>query len=293
MFQVNFGEGSTITRLVALISQQRLVVVVVIFNREGYSEILNWDWQNGRIMPVSLPKSSLKKWNYLFIRRSQGSLGLCVTEAQMIDDYRILWIAGPAEQKSLVLSDTSVPQTRQLVLEMPVNKLDVVYTPQRLMGSRSAQGGIGLHRADKNHRIIGMFCQGSYGDVPLDGYYMMIVSTGDLCAHALTQSEGELKISWERWKSSATIVKIDLGITTVACTLGSRFFAVVKGVSYTAYAILLRVYDFSPGARGRRHPNRPPVRNLIVNAGHVLKKIDNAAWDFSEDNLLMFNVSSG
>jgi hypothetical protein len=25
--------------------------------------------------------------------------------------------------------------------------------------------------------------------------------------------------------------------------------------------------------------------------GRVLKKVDNATWEFSEDNLLMFNVS--
>lgn len=33
--------------------------------------------------------------------------------------------------------------------------------------------------------------------------------------------------------------------------------------------------------------------DLMVNAARVLKKVDNAVWDFSEDNLLMFNVSNG
>jgi len=30
----------------------------------------------------------------------------------------------------------------------------------------------------------------------------------------------------------------------------------------------------------------------MVNAARVLKKVDNAVWDFSEDNLLMFNTNS-
>ena len=129
-----------------------------------------------------------------------------------------------------------------------------------------------------------MFCQGSHGGVPLDDDYVMMVSTADLRAHASTQSAGEHNVRWEKWKSSATVVRIDLGITTAACVSGSRFFAIVRGVSYTVYAILLRTHDFSPGARGRRYPDKPPVRDLIVNAGRVLKKIGDASWDFSEDN---------
>jgi hypothetical protein len=219
-----------------------------------------------------------------------------MTEAQMIDDYRVLWIALPSDHStstdaSLVLWDTSVPQPRQLMFEMPSNKLDIVCVPARLMGSASTQGGIGLHRADPNHIIIGVFCQGWYGGAPLNDDYMMFVSIADLRAHASIQSAEEHWIRWEKWKSSATIVRIDLGISIVASVSGSRFFAIVKGVSYTTYA-LLRIYDFSPGARGRRHPNKPPVRTIIVNAGHALKKIDNASWAFSEDNLLMFNVST-
>lgn len=213
----------------------------------------------------------------------------------MIDDYRVLWIAqssGYSTDASLVLWDTSVPKPRQLMFETPSNKLDIVYVPKRLMGSASIQSGIGLHRADPTHRIVGVICRGSYGDTPLDDDYMMIVSTVDLRTHASTQSEGEHRIRWEKWKSSATIVRIGLGITTVACVSESRFFAVVKGASYTTYAILLRVYDFSPGARGGRRPNKPPVRTVIVNAARVLTTIDNAGWAFSEDNFLLFNVST-
>lgn len=193
----------------------------------------------------------------------------------------------------LFLWDTSGPQPRQCQFETTSNTLDAVYVPQRLMRSASVQSGVGLHRVDPNQGVIGIVCQGLHGDVRLDNDYMVIISTADLCAHASTQSVEEQKIRWEKWQSSTTIVRMNLAITTVACISGSRFFAVVGGVSYTAYVTLLRIYDFSPGTRGRRYPNRSPVRDLIVNAGRAVKQVGTASWDFSEDNLLMFNVSSG
>ncbi|KAF9648797.1 hypothetical protein BDM02DRAFT_2056462 [Thelephora ganbajun] len=276
VFHVDYGQGKAITKLVALITEHRLVVVAAVrraLRWQDHGGVLIWDWRNGHKM--------LK------------SYGLCVTEAQVIDDYRVLWITKPSELSKdgvLVLWDTSGPQPRQSMFEMPSNKLDVVYIPERLMTSASIQSGIGLHRADPNQRIVGVVCQGSYGDVRLDDYYMITISTADLCAYASAQNAGESKIRWEKWQSSATIVRIDLKITTVTCISGSRFFAVVKGVSYTAYATLLRIYDFSPGARGRRHTERPAVKNLIVNAGRMVKQVGTASWDFSEDNLLMFNT---
>ena len=219
-----------------------------------------------------------------------------MAEAQIIDDYRILGMVKNPQISNgglLFLWDTSGPQPQRCLFEMPSNKLDAVYVPQRLMSSASVQSGTGLHRADPNQGVVGMVCQGSYGDVRLNDDYMMIISTADLCAHASTQSAGEQKIRWEKWKSSTTIVRMNLAIATVARISGSRFFAVIGGVSYTAYVTLLRIYDFSPGARGRRYPNRPPVRDLVVKAGHVVKQAGTASWDFSEDNLLMFNVSVG
>ena len=213
----------------------------------------------------------------------------------MIDDYRILWIAEPSHRgndASLVLWDTSGLQPQQVMFEMPSGKEDVAYVPERFMSSASVQRSVGLHRADPNQQIIGVVCQGSHGDIRLDDDYMIIISAADLCAHASSRATEEIKIQWKRWKPSATVVRINLSITAVVRISGSRFFAVVRGVSYTAYAILLRVYDFSPGARGRRYPDRPLVRDLIVNAGRVLKKVDNAIWELSEDNLVMFNVST-
>jgi len=219
-----------------------------------------------------------------------------VAEAQIIDDHRILGMVKRPQISNdglLFLWDTSGPQPRRCLFEMPSNKLDVIYAPQRLVSSASVQSGVGFHRADPNQGVVGMVCQGSYGDTRLDDDYVIIISTADICAHASTQSAGEQKIRWENWKSSTTIVKMNLAITTVACISGSRFFAVIGGVSYTAYVTLLRIYDFSPGTRGRRYPNRPPVRDLVVKAGRVVKQAGTASWEFSEDNLLMFNVSAG
>ena len=64
-----------------------------------------------------------------------------MTQAQMIDDYRVLWISGTHDHRaSLALLDTSVPQPWQLVFEMPSNKLNVVYDPIGFVGSASIQG---------------------------------------------------------------------------------------------------------------------------------------------------------
>lgn len=246
---------------------------------------------------VSVVKSRLQtRTGELTHCNKKSSPSFRVTEAQIIDDYRVLGLMSHplvSDDPLLVLWDTSEPQPRRCIFEMPWDKLDVVYVPERLVSSASAEGGVGLHHADPNQRAVGVVCKGSYGDVRLDDDYMMIISTADLCAHASTQSAGEWKIRWEKWISSTTIVRINFAITAVACISGSRFFAVVKGVSHTPYANLLRIYDFSPGARGRRHPNRPPVQTLIVNAGLVVKPVGTTSWDFSEDNLLMFNVSAG
>lgn len=228
------------------------------------------------------------------IHWSKKTSGFRVIQAQVIDDYRILGIVKLSESSEvllLVLWDTSGPRALQTVFETSSFKLGAVYAPERLMSSASMWSGMGLHRADPNRRVVGVVCQGSYGGVRLDDDYLIIISTADLCAHA--SSTRDPRIGWGEWQSSATIVRVKLEITAVACISGSRFFAVVKGVSHTAYATLLRIYDFSPGARGRRHPNRPLVRDLIVNAGCVERQPGTTSWGFSEDNLLMFHVSVG
>lgn len=212
----------------------------------------------------------------------------------MIDDRRILGVIKHLDTRTggmLAVWDTSEPQQQWYHFEMPSNQLDVVYVPERLADSMSVQRGVGLHRADPNQEIVGVVCQGSYGDVRLDDGYMIVITIADLCTYASAQGAGEHKIRWEAWQPFTTIVRINFAITPVACISGSRFFAIVKGLSYAGYATLLRIYDFSPGARGRRHPKRSPVRDLVVNAGRVVKEAGLVTWALSEDNLLMFNVS--
>ena len=213
----------------------------------------------------------------------------------MIDDYRILGIVKrPHINKDglLVLWDTSGSQTQWCLFETPSDKVDVVYRLQHLMSSASAWSGIGLHRADPNQGIVGVVYQASHRNVRPSGTSVVIISTADLCAYASTRSADEQEIRWEKWRSSAEVMKIDPAFKTTACISGSRFFAVIEGIFYTPHAKLLRVYDFSPGARGRRHPNRPPVRGHILNAERVAKHIGTISWNVSEDNLLMFNVSA-
>jgi len=299
VFHVGYEEGKTIKKLITLISEHRLVVVVVFHKTGNWQDrggILAWDWRNGNKVLVSVSNFTPSKLTSELICWNKKTSGFCPTEAQIIDGHRILGIvesSKDSDEQLLVFWDMSGPQPRQWVLEMPSNKLDIVYEPERLMNSASLQSGVGLHRADPNQRIVGVVCQGSYSDIRLDDDYMIVISTAVLCTLVSTQGAGVQRIHWEKWQPSVTIVRINLAITTVARASGSRFFAVVRGLSYTEYATLMRIYDFSPGARGRRHPNRPPVRDLIVNAGRVVKQVGTASWDFSEDNLLMFHVSVG
>ena len=215
---------------------------------------------------------------------------------QAVDDYRILGIAKPSEGsdvQSLVLYDTSGPQARRTVFELPSNKLAAIYVPQRFMGSPPMRRSTGLHRADPNQRIIGVACRASYGSVRLSDDYIIIINTADLRVYASTQSVGELRIRWEEWRSFATIVRVELSITTATCVSGSNFFALIGGPSHLGRQTLLRIYDFSPGAVRRRDPNTSAVRDLVVDMGRVGGQSNSASWALSEDNLLMFHVSAG
>ena len=210
----------------------------------------------------------------------------------MIDDHRILGIVKPVEagnEPLLVLWDTSGPHPLQRVFEMPLNKTDTAHVPERLMSSASMQNKIGLHRADPNQRIVGVVCQRSYDDIGPGNDYTIIISAADLCVHASTQATGEPRIRWEKWQPSTTVVRDKL---VTACTLGSRFFVIAR-LPYALYATRLRIYDFSPGARGRRYPDRSSVLNLDIHVGHLVGRAAAKDWDFSEDNLLIFRVSAG
>lgn len=64
----------------------------------------------------------------------------------------------------------------------------------------------------------------------------------------------------------------------------------IRGFSWT-FVELLRIYDLSPGTRGERYPNRPPVRDIVLNLGRGATDEGKKVWGFSEDNLLLFHVS--
>ena len=297
VFRLSRRRGEEITKLSVLISERRLAVAVSV--RKGRcpekSGILIWDWRSGRKLLVSDSNPLLRAWGRWTDLFGKKSSGFCLTEAQAIDDYRILGIIKPTEvsnQPLLVLWDTSGSKTRQSVFEMPSNKLGTVYVPERFVGSVSTQRDVGIQRADPNQKIIGVVCQGFRTGCRLDDDYMVVVSTADLRVRASTQSAGELRIRWGEWQSSATIVRVKLSSASAAYISGSRFFALVRGDSDTKDATL-RVYDFSPGARGQRHPNRPAVQELVVYAACVVGQHDITSWAFSEDNLLMFLVSTG
>jgi len=222
-----------------------------------------------------------------------------VTAAQAIDDYRILGIVKTSGvTKGLVLWDTSGPQARETVFELPSDKLAAIYVPERFMGSAPTRRGTGLHSADPNQRIVGVVCRAIYGGIRLGDDYIIIISTPDLRAYASTQNMGEHamcwgghRIWWGKWRTSATIMRVELSNTVATCISGSRFFAVVTG--YLGRTTLLRIHDFSPGASGQRHPDRPVVQELVVNAARVEGQSGTTSWALSEDNLLMFHVSAG
>ena len=174
-----------------------------------------------------------------------------------------------SKEPLLVLWDTS-RSARQIVFELNIDDV-----PKRFTDYASMQGGIGLHRADPNQRIIGVVCQGFRGEE-----YLVVISVADLRACSLTQSA---KIPWGEWRRFATIVRSPGLMDT--CISGSRFFAFGP--------TLLRIHDFSPGARGRRHPNRPAVQDFIMNVGHVADQSNPVGGALSEDNSLMFYVSAG
>lgn len=153
--------------------------------------------------------------------------------------------------------------------------------------------GIGLHRADPNQRVVAVACRATYGTVRLSDDYIIVINTADLRVHASAQSVEEQRIRWEEWRSSATIVRVELSITAVTGVSGSSFFAMIRGPSYLGSQTLLRIYDFSPGATRRRDPNAPATRDLVVDVGSVVGQYSVSSWALSEDNLLVFYVSVG
>ena len=76
-FHVNLEAGEMVTKLVALISEHRLVVVATTLKSINWphrSNILTWDWQNARKTHVSFLNSARKKWGDFFNMLELGIL---------------------------------------------------------------------------------------------------------------------------------------------------------------------------------------------------------------------------
>ena len=159
------------------------------------------------------------------------------------------------------------------------------YKPKSLMDYSWAPAGVGLHRSDPDRRVVGILCVHQGDD------YMIVVNAADMCAHAYKSTGATTKIPWRSWERSTTMIKIALSVTKATAIFGCRLFAMMKGVSGWTSVELLRIYDFSPGTRSGRYPNRPPVRDITLNLGHGTADRGDKIWCFSEDNLLLFHVS--
>ena len=215
-------------------------------------------------------------------------------EVQFVDDYRLIGIIKSEEERAvrwLALWDTTTAGEQQLIFEMPTRSADMVYEPKSLMDYSWAQTGVGLHRSDPARRTVGIVCRGTQGKVHQGGDYMIVINAADMCTHASRNSMVTEKVPWQEWEHSTTVVKIVPSMTKTTTISGCRLFAITKGFSGLSSLELLRIYDFSPGTRSGRYPNRPPVRDILLNLGHGTADRGEKRWFFSEDNLLLFHVS--
>lgn len=220
--------------------------------------------------------------------------GCWVDQAQFIDNHRIIAITRPKEQskrRSLVVWDTTTTKERQLIFEMPTKKADVLYKPKSLVDHSWASSGAGLHRSDLTRRVVGILCRGTRGKVHDNDDYMIVVNVADIWTYASGKSSTTARVPWQTWQRSTTVVQIALSVTETTVICGCRFFAMTKGLSGWNFVQLLRIYDFSAGTRSGRNPNRPPVRDVLLNLGRGTVDEGKKMWCFSEDNLLLFHVS--
>lgn len=185
--------------------------------------------------------------------------------------------------------DTTTVKERELVFGMPT--CGVLYKPKRLVDNGWTQANDGLHRSDPTRRAIGILCGGDRGKAHKSEDYVIVISAADMCAHASGKGAFAKKIPWKTWERSATVIQTSRSVMHTISISGSRLFAMTKGFSGWNFIELLRIYDFSVGARGRRYPNRPSVRDVLLNLGRGVVDEGDKVWCFSEDNLLLFHVS--
>ena len=192
--------------------------------------------------------------------------------------------------RSLAMWDTKTTKEQLLIFGMPTG--GTIYTPKGLVNHTLAPAGVGLHRSDPARRAVGILCRADRGKGSKHGDYMMVINAAAIYAHAPKKNSLMTKISWKTWQRSTTIIKTARSATKAMSISGCWLFAMADGLSGWNFIELLRIYDFSAGTRGRRYPNRPLVRDVLLNLGRGVVDEGKKEWDFSEDNLLLFHVSS-
>ena len=251
--------------------------------------LIVWDWRSGQRVFVGPHPLSQTVTN---VGVAQKTSRCWVDQVQFINDF--IAITRPKEQstrRSLVVWDATTTKERQLILEMPARKADVVYSPKSLVDHSWASTGKGLHRSDPTKRAIGILCRRTRGGVHESDDYMMVINAADVCAHTFRKSRKTTRIPWQTWERSATAIQIVLSATKTTALCGCQLFAMTKGLSGWNFLELLRVYDFSTGTRNGRNPDRPPVRDILLNLGRGVVDRGEKIWCFSEDSLLLFHVS--
>jgi len=180
---------------------------------------------------------------------------------------------------------------RQLIFEMPTGKNGTYYRPKSLVDHSWASTGMGLHRSDPTRRVVGILCRGTQDKVHRNDDYMIVINAADVCVQASRKRSGTTKIPWRTWERSITVIQVAFSVTKATAVAGCRLFAMTNGFSGWNFIELLRIYDFSTGTRSGRHPNRPPVRDILLNLGRGTVDEGKKIWYFSEDNLVLFHVS--
>ena len=288
---VDYQSKEIVSGLNVLVSGHRLVAMAAFegtpyFEREN--TLIVWDWRSGeRVLVSSYPCPPQNKANVTIAKKTSHSW---VDQVQFVDDYRIVGIKrryerSPESDRSVVMWDTTTIKERQVRFGMPTG------TPRSLVDYNWVPAGAGLHRSDPARRAIGIQCRRIRVKAGKEDTYLIVVNAADMCAHASRKRGLATQVSWKTWERSTTVIQTASSVIGALSISGCRLFAMTKGLSGLNFIELLRIYDFSAGTRGGRYPNRPPVRDVLLNLGRGTVDEGKKIWCFSEDNLLLFHVS--
>lgn len=298
MHYVDYESKKVLSSLRILASGHRLVVKATFdgtscFGYPCHNTLLVWDWRSGARVLVRSSRLSFQPPRYTANVTIAKKTSRCwVDQVQFLDDYRIIGITRPEEQsreRSLVLWDTTTAKERQLTFEIPSGGIN--HQPKYLVEHSWVPVDVGSHRSDPARRAVGIQCLGHRVKAGKDDDYMIVVNVGDVCAYASRKGNFSTKIPWKTWGRSTRVIKTSRSATKTTFISGCLLFAMMKGLSGWNFIELLRVYDFSPGTRGGRYPDRPAVRDVLLNLGRGTVGNGDNLWCFTDDNLLLFHVS--